>query len=175
MKKRIVIISAILAVLTAGTLTYTTFAPKPAAVAPTQATAQVLAPPTAQELLDAVNAERAKADVAPLTLKSTLTQSAQWKADDMRDRHYMSHYDPVTGEKNGLKYFWSIDPYTCKTISENYYWASGDYRTVSETVKWWMNSKLHHDAMLDPKYELTGFGIVFAETMIIVEHFCDVE
>ena len=170
--KRTVLILVTLAVLTLGTVSYASLDKRPATAPSTQATAHVLAAPTEQELLDAVNAERAKAGVAPLTIDARLNKSAQWKADDMQTRNYTAHTDPETGRNNGLDYLDSIDDGLCSNVSENYHWATGSARTVTGAINGWMNSKPHHDAILDPKYSTTGFGVAWGEKMIIVEHFC---
>ena len=166
------LIIAGLAVLVLGVAGYASLATKPATVPSAYVTERVLTPPTVQELLDAVNAERAKAGVAPLTLLPTMMQSAQWKADDMQTRNYFAHTDPDTGKNNGLDYFDSIDDGSCSYVSENYHWATGPARTVTGAMRGWMNSKPHHDAILNPEYSTTGFGIAWGEKMIIVQHFC---
>jgi uncharacterized protein YkwD len=41
-----------------------------------------------------------------------------------------------------------------------------------------MNSKPHHDAMLDGKYTLTGVAIAYNQTnkwWVAVQHFCEVK
>lgn len=130
-----------------------------------------LGPPTAEELLELVNAERAKAGVAPLKIDERVQKSAQLKADDMAVNNYDSHIMPSTGkvlspEMNDLLVS------ACTSSSENYNWGTGVYRTAASAMSGWMNSKPHHDAILNPDYSLTGFGIAWGEKMIVVEHFC---
>lgn len=125
-------------------------------------------PPTVDELLRLVNEERAKVGVAPLVLDPLLNQSAQYKAQDMVDRNYFAHTDPVTGKNNGLDYALSIGAQCPVWISENLFWAKYD-KTESATDSW-MNSKPHKEAMLDGRYESVGFGV---HDWRVVAHFCD--
>jgi len=140
------------------------------AVEPTK-TKYELDPPTAEELLELVNAERAKVGVAPLVIDERVQRSAQLKADDMAANNYLSHVMPSTGkvlspEMNDLLVS------ACTSSSENYNWGTGGYRTAASAMSGWMNSKPHHDAILKSDYSLTGFGIAWGEKMIVVEHFC---
>lgn len=169
--KRTVLILATLAVLTLGTVSYASLDKRPATAPSTQATAQVLTAPTEQELLDAVNAERAKAGVAPLTLDARLNTSAQVKADDMIATNDLDHID--ANGKHGYEYAMEYNS-DCKVPSENYYWGTQDHKTAKSAIAWWMNSKPHHDAMLNPSYSTTGFGIVWGDKMVVVQHFCTI-
>lgn len=170
--KRMSIILATLAVLTLGTVSYASLASQtvPTPTAPrTQSTMQTLSAPTVQELLDAVNTERAKAGVAPLTLDARLNTSAQVKADDMVATNDLDHID--ANGKHGYEYAMEYNP-DCKIPSENISTSTLDYRNTLAVVDGWMNSKPHHDAMLNPSYSTTGFGIVWGDTMVVVQHFC---
>ena len=128
------------------------------------------APPTRAELLKLVNAERAKAGVAPLKEDPRLDVSAQMKAEDEVKYDYFGHVNPVTHVTNfvGL-----IDQtgIACKTDSENLAWNTDKSTiTAKDAVDWWIGSRAHHRAMVDPKYTLTGFGIV---NDAVVQHFCE--
>lgn len=112
-----------------------------------------------------VNDERAKNGLKPLIRDTRLDQTAQERADDMFTRKYFSHYDPITG--SGM-----IDnqDFQCTGGSENIGLAldmTGDNN--KDAVDWWMNSKPHHDAILNPKYTLTGVAV---HGGISVQHFC---
>lgn len=50
-----------------------------------------IGPPTAEELLELVNAERKRVGVAPLIHHKDIEKSAQLKADDFAERNYYSH------------------------------------------------------------------------------------
>lgn len=145
----------------------------------------VTTPPTRAELLRLVNLERQKAGVAPLVDDPRLDQSAQRKADDMVKNNYYGHISPIDG-KHGYEYINDVG-ISCKTDSENITGAL----TSSDAIQRWDSSKLHHEAMINPSYSLTGLGIVFIKdipasrtvtseptttditnSFIIVEHFC---
>lgn len=135
---------------------------------PTVQSAQVAKPVdvplNADKILELVNAERQKVGVAPLSSDPRLVATAQARVDDMVARNYFAHRDPVTNE-NMVKAL----PY-CTFNSENIGNSidlSGDNN--QDTVDWWMNSKPHHDAMLDAKYTLTGIAV---NGHYSVQHFC---
>lgn len=124
--------------------------------APTVKPAAVKTEPVATNatLLAAVNAERAKYGAAPLTEDPKLDQSAQAKACDEYDNHYHGHIDKAgihgwqqAKDKMGLEGWYG----------ENLVWGS----TVStpDAMEWWLGSKPHHDAMIDTRYTVTGFGV----------------
>ena len=125
-------------------------------------------PPTRPELLKLVNAERKKYGAKPLVIDERLNKSAQYKADDMAKRHYFGHEDPKTGKKNGLDYSGML--IKCTWVSENIR-ENGDVNDSKHTVAAWISSKPHRKAILDPQYEITGFGI---NGNLIVEHFCNI-
>ncbi len=94
--------------------------------------------------------------------------SAQYKANDMHTRHYFSHEDPKTGKDNGLDMIQETG-IPCVYISENFT-GNDDYTpiTLDSSMNSWIHSKPHYQAMVDPRYTLTGFGI---EDDVVVEHF----
>lgn len=163
--RRLVISIAIAAAITIGVVSYATFALQPTVEPVKQSTVQVSKAPTVQELMDAVNAERAKVGVAPLTIDTRLNQSAQVKADDMIANNYYAHVDK--NGKHGYAYAYDYDP-DCKRASENIVYG-GSGMTTSRAMTSWKGSKAHYEAMVNPAYTTTGFGI---QDTVIVEHFC---
>lgn len=127
-------------------------------------------PPTIAEMLTLVNAERAKYGVAPLKEDTRLDASAQLKANDDIANNYFAHVSPITNTRNGLDAI-KATGIACIWESENIHQADISILTSKETVDGWISSKPHHDAMIDPKYSLTGFGIKGDQ---IVEHFCQI-
>lgn len=133
-------------------------------------------PPTAEELLELVNAERKKVGVAPLTIDENVQKSAQLKADDMAERNYFSHNvrgtDKVlTPEMNRLLVA------SCQDSSENI--QITEKGTSQDALDWWKQSKPHYEAMINPQFTTTGFGVSYAEKngdfikpYISVQHFC---
>ena len=159
-------ITAIFAILFVGLGIYVTQADKPVQSAVNGSQVQI-EPLNADKILSLVNAERAKVGVAPLVSDPRLVATAQSRADDMVARNYFSHFDPVTGEN--LAKIKQTNP-QCVVASENIGNSidlSGDNN--QETVDWWMNSKAHHDALLDPSYTLTGVSV---NGHYSVQHFC---
>lgn len=124
-------------------------------------------PPTRSELLVLVNEERAKVNVAPLVIDERLNTSAQLKADDMNINNYFSHVD--SNGKHGYEYIREQVPGLCVLSSENLRIQPIQTMTSSTTIKGWVKSDAHYKAMIDSRYNLTGFGI---SGKYVVEHFC---
>lgn len=136
----------------------------------TQATKSV-EPPTIARLLQLVNEERTKVNVAPLAIDSRLNESAQYKAEDMFKRNYFGHEDPKTG-KHGYDIAFERTGEMCSFVSENITDNVIDADNTSEqTIFNWVNSPSHYNAMIDSRYTYTGFGIAGTK---IVQHFCQV-
>lgn len=138
---------------------------KPAGMKPREIT-----PLTVENLLERINAERAKYGVQPLVIDERLNQSAQVKADDMRNRDYREHVDP--DGKQGYEYAFEMASDACGSYaSENYVWSKdgSTFNGLETSIGSWNHSKPHHDAIIDSKYVYTGFGI---NGDIVVEHFC---
>jgi uncharacterized protein YkwD len=126
--------------------------------------------PTVETLLARVNEERAKVGVNPLTLDPLLNKSAQMKSDDMFTNKYFAHVNPKTGF-NGPDYM-DIVGVKCMWTSENIRANNGTANTTYYAMKAWMNSPTHKAAILDPRYDTTGFGI---NGYYLTQHFCDLE
>lgn len=59
----------------------------------------------------------------------------------------------------------------CNYSGENFVYAgAGNIHTAETSMNWWMNSPSHKQAILDPKYTLTGIGVSHGN--IVVQHFC---
>lgn len=131
--------------------------------------------PTRSQLLALVNAERAKHGVAPLKEDPRLDASAQMKAQDEVTYNYFGHISPSSSPnagKNSHDYIASTG-IVCVDTSENLveYGTIGNSseQSAEAAVGDWIDSPPHHQAMIDPNYSLTGFGI---DSKQIVEHFC---
>lgn len=166
MKKWILPIIVVLTLLFTGLGIYVTQAQKPVETA-VYTPQPISVPLNADKILELVNAERAKVGVAPLVSDPRLVQSAQTKADDFVINNYFAHINPTTG-KHGYEY---IPVGMCRNAGENIsimYDPSGDNN--QDTVDWWMNSKPHHDAMLDPTKSLAGMAV---DNKYVVFHLCE--
>lgn len=168
MKKWIIATYAIVfAVIGVSAYVYATNAHEP--VEQAQVVVEQPKPPTAEELLTLVNAERAKVGAAPLTIDTKMNQSAQRKADEMVANNNTEHLgkDGVRGAE-----YANQTGIMCKNVSENLI-SNNDrsrMKTAREAVQGWMSSDRHREALLSPKYSTTGFGI---NSWAVVEHFCE--
>ncbi|HYF96765.1 MAG TPA: CAP domain-containing protein [Patescibacteria group bacterium] len=120
---------------------------------------------TPEDWLNAVNAERAKAGVVPLTLDARLNASAQQKANELSSEPDTDG-NPHTNSKGVQGYTYIHQSLNCTYASENIVW---NYASVPSGIEWWLGSPAHRTAMLDSQYTLTGFGTSGSFT---VEHFC---
>ena len=130
-------------------------------------------PPTAEELLELVNAEREKVGVEPLTIDENVQKSAQLKADDFVNRDYYDHV--VKGTEYTLTH--EMAQYvnkSCVNSGEN---IAADNNTSQEAHDDWMGSKLHRDAILSDKYQSIGIGVAREKDgdYYSVQHFCVVK
>ena len=134
------------------------------------------------ELLELVNAERQRIGVAPLEFDESMQRSAQLKADDMIAKGYRQHDIPGLGDMYTQEMRYLIyQQAKCTMSSENYY--TGAYypksdafvSTSREAFNGWMSSKPHREAIQDPKYKKTGFGVSTNNTTLVaVQHFCQI-
>ena len=149
-----------------GTSVYAQFNSTEATPQPSLAVKQVKQSlPTANEMLSLINAEREKKGVAPLKIDERLNQSAQWKADDMKEFNYFGH---VRESYHGYEKAVELNQeciYASENITKNIY-----SNTSSAAVNAWINSPSHFAAMVDSRYDTTGFGV---SGEYIVQHFCD--
>lgn len=122
-------------------------------------------PLNADKIFELVNQERIKAGVAPLIRDARLDASAQFKADDMATNNYFDHISPLTG-KHGYEL---IKAEECTQGGENIIKVDDIGGKNGDALKWWLNSKPHHDAILDAKNVLSGIAV---NGNIGVQHFC---
>ena len=124
-------------------------------------------PLNADTIFNLVNAERKKAGVKPLVRDARLDATAQTRSDDMVARNYFSHNDPVT---NANLVDILLTQKQCANSSENIISVDDIGEKNTDAIKWWMNSKPHHDAILDTQYNLAGMAV---NGDIGVMHFCN--
>ncbi len=127
-----------------------------------------------QQVLDLVNAERAKVHAAPLIFNRFLIGSAQTYAEDMNKLGFFSHVSP-TGQT--LKDRMQLSGYEDRKYAQSCHCIPGynlgenlarGQKTAQEVVDAWMQSKAHREAILNPSYKETGIGI---EGEYWVQHF----
>lgn len=107
-----------------------------------------------QEVLDLVNAERAKYGLQPLVMgDAKLTAAAQRRAEEIATVN--SHVRP-----NGTKWYTVLSEYgvTDAAAGENAAWGSV---SPEEVVNAWMNSEGHRANILDPEARAMGVGYYY--------------
>ena len=113
-----------------------------------------------------INQDRAANGVASLAYSASLARVAQYRAQDMLNRNYFSHYDPSTGQLAfvGLLRLWGI-PYT--TAGENIAWSTNPSMAGINTM--FMNSPEHRANILKAAYHWVGLGVASngAKTMVV--------
>jgi len=113
-----------------------------------------------------VNQDRAANGVAPLAYSASLARVAQYRAQDMLNRNYFSHYDPSTGQLAfvQLLHLWGI-PYS--TAGENIAWSTNPSMAGINTM--FMNSPDHRANILKAAYHRLGIGVASngAKTMVV--------
>ncbi|TQR12299.1 CAP domain-containing protein [Psychrobacillus soli] len=108
---------------------------------------------TIQQVVDLVNSERAKAGLQALQIDTKLTESAQAKSQDMKNKNYFSHTSPTYGspfdqmKSLGIAY---------KSAGENI--AMGQ-RSATEVMDAWMKSPGHKANIMNPSYTHIGVGL----------------
>jgi uncharacterized protein YkwD len=113
-----------------------------------------------------VNQDRRANGVAALAWSSALARVAQYRAQDMLNRNYFSHYDPATGQLAfvQLLHLWGIG-YT--TAGENIAWSTNPSMANINTM--FMNSPEHRANILKAAYHRVGIGVASngAKTMVV--------
>ena len=108
-----------------------------------------------RQVVELVNAERAKNGLSSLTLDSSVSNVARAKSKDMATNNYFSHTSPTYGGAGSMLSQFGIK-YTA--YGENI--ASGQ-KTPQEVVTAWMNSSGHRANILSSDF--TKIGVGYAE------------
>jgi uncharacterized protein YkwD len=113
-----------------------------------------------------VNLDRAANGVAALRFSGALARVAQYRAQDMLNRGYFSHYDPATGQLafSALMRLWGI-PFM--TAGENIAWSTNPSMAAINTM--FMNSPEHRANILKSAYHQVGIGVAGngVKTMVV--------
>ncbi len=125
---------------------------------------------TYQKVLEQTNNERKKAGLGELEYNSTLSLSAQKKAEDMFKNDYWAHTSPQ-GKTPWT--FFSSAGYKYSIAGEN---LAKDFYNTDSLIKAWMNSPTHKDNIINSKYEEIGIAVVNGtlggiKTTLVVQHF----
>ncbi|SES09731.1 CAP domain-containing protein [Psychrobacillus sp. OK032] len=113
----------------------------------------VQVPAAIQQVVDLTNQERAKAGLKALQIDTKLTQSAQAKSQDMKNKNYFSHTSPTYGSPFEQMKSFGV---SYKSAAENI--AKGQ-RSATEVVKAWMASPGHKKNIMNPSYTHIGVGL----------------
>lgn len=164
MKKFIISITAIVALIIVGAVVYV--GNKPEETNTVVASQPEKKPPTTDEILTLVNVERAKAGVAPLVMDQRLNQSSERKTLEMIAENRYEHVN-LAGV-HGYEYAHEVAP-ECTTVGEN---LTGAESSDDALLKWLASPK-HKEALLDSKYSSTGLSVQKAPNWyIVVQQFC---
>ena len=106
----------------------------------------------AVEVLNLVNAERAKVGVAPLRLADDLQEAAAIRASEIIQN--FSHTRP-----DGSDCF-TVMQYRGRTCGEN---IAAGHATAEETVEQWMDSEYHRENILNPEFSELGVGYAYED------------
>ncbi|MBB5117996.1 CAP domain-containing protein [Streptomyces eurocidicus] len=109
-----------------------------------------------RQVVDMVNAERAKHGCSPVTVNAKLQAAAQGHSDDMAARDY---YDHTTPEGKGPGDRITAAGYRWSTYGENIFKSPKDARTAMDG---WMKSQGHRDNILNCSFKEMGVGINFS-------------
>lgn len=131
----------------------------------------------AQEVIDGVNAARARRGIGLLRSDVTLTRIAQDRSNDMIIRDYFSHYDQETGQEPFLRYLQAAQ-FSYRYAGENIYEIKNEagwvppWLTVAaryeprelakEFVQGWLNSPEHRANIYNARYRRTGVALAFS-------------
>ena len=105
-----------------------------------------------QQVVNLVNAERAKAGLKPLKSDWELARVARFKSEDMRDNRYFDHNSPIYGTPFQMMKSFGIN---YRSAGENI--AAGQ-TTAESVMKSWMNSPGHRKNILSPTFTHIGVG-----------------
>lgn len=123
-------------------------------ITPVKSTSAVTSSIEAEALILAgMNAERARARLAPLRYNGQLTQAARLHAVDLVDKDYFAHRG-----KDGSSVSDRVrrQGYTACLVAEN---LSKGYPTVRAAVAGWMQSPAHRENILIPNATQVGIGV----------------
>lgn len=104
------------------------------------------------QVVQLVNAERAKHGLKPLTHRADLKNVAQKKAEDMINSNYFSHTSPNYGSPFDMMKTFGI---SYSSAGENI--AKGQ-TTPQQVMNSWMNSSGHRANILSSSYNCIGVG-----------------
>lgn len=115
-----------------------------------------------KEILKYINIERAAVDAAPLTMDSTIRKAAALRAKELSQDQ--SHTRP--DGRRGLTAFNDYGITKYNLLGENLS-GSSDVEDGKDIVQRWMDSPSHREALLDPRFTVTGVGAYYDGEMYL--------
>ncbi|HEY6074967.1 MAG TPA: NBR1-Ig-like domain-containing protein [Anaerolineales bacterium] len=103
------------------------------------------------QIESSINAERANAGLAALTVNASLASAAQGHSADMACNNMVSH----TGSDGSSAHTRIAAAGYTPSYSEEIIYAGGGPQVA---MTWWMNDKIHRDAILNPDVTEIGIG-----------------
>ena len=107
------------------------------------------------QVVELTNRERQAKGLRPLKLQTTLREAAQWLADDMAKKSYLSHTDSLTRDFSTRLRDFGYE--NASVMAENIGLGAPD---PAQAVANWMKSPGHRANILNP--ELTEIGVGYA-------------
>lgn len=97
-------------------------------------------------IVEEINKARMANGLSELTENAQLDTAASVRAEECNT--LFSHTRPDGSD------WYTVDPAVCygEILAEG-------YSSSEETVNAWMNSKVHHDSILEPEYKTVGYGV----------------
>lgn len=121
-------------------------------------TSTVTLPELEVEVLNLVNAERAKQGLAPYKADELLSNIARNHAQDMVNRNYFSHVTPEGKTlRNRLADYNLPTHWVGENIQRN---TKALNQTSAYAINWFMNSRPHRNNILHQQYTNLGVGLV---------------
>ncbi len=115
--------------------------------------------PTAEEILQLANTERAALGLPPLSATAALTELAFSRSEDMVARGYFSHADPEDGHL-AAETLLVGGGYTGR-LGENLFSYNGTLGDLAlDALAAWMSSPDERSLILDPVFTLAGVGVM---------------
>jgi hypothetical protein len=109
---------------------------------------------SAQQIFSLTNEIRQQYGLSPVEENNLLNQAAQYKAEDMLQNSYFSHYSPT-----------GISPwYWIERSGYDYYYAGENlamnFLDSEEVIKGWFNSPSHRENLLNTNYQEMGIAVI---------------
>jgi uncharacterized protein YkwD len=114
------------------------------------------------QLVTAVNKQRAKHGLHALRLNAKLVDAARAHSTDMGEQKYFEHNSPdgETWSSRIVRYGYTREGCSYWKAGENIYYGSGLYSSPYVAVKAWMGSKAHRAVILTKVFREIGVGAV---------------